>query len=469
MTVTSFEFFAFTLAVLVLYYLSPKRTQNLLLLVVSYAFYALLAWHYPVVLLIVTVLTYSIAKGIRQQWRPKLLLWAGVFANLSILGYLKYWGFFLDKLQLLLGESRILSYFRGWEILLPIGLSYYSLQAISYLIDVSRGVIREEAPFSHFALYLSYFPKILSGPIERAGPFFAQISRKRVVDNQAIARSFSLVVVGLARKILIANPLAALSRGDYFNEPWQFGSFDLVLGLLAFAFMLYNDFAGYTSIVRGVSGFFGVELSPNFRQPFFSKSLMEFWIRWHSTLSSWLRDYIYMPLTRIFMRRHSNPRWLPTLVVPPLVTLIASAVWHGLSRNLLIWGFLMGSVIAAERVIQCRRSIGGILPWWRQVLSWAMTMTLVLVTLVPFVVNLYTLKSYWWSMVSSWGSFDLDYRIVGLIATSLGIDVIMLRDQEMAFLRWPRWVQAGALAITTLALFLVSQADFRAPFVYQGF
>jgi D-alanyl-lipoteichoic acid acyltransferase DltB (MBOAT superfamily) len=468
-TVTSIEFFTFILVVLVFYYLSPKRSQNLLLLIVSYAFYAMFAWHFPLVLLLVTILTYYLGKAIRQGVRPKLVLWAGILVNLAILGYLKHWGFFLDKLQLLLGESPALSFFRGWEILFPVGLSYYSLQAISYLVDLARGQLREEAPFMHFALYLSYFPKMLSGPIERAGKFISQISSKRVVDNQAIARSFSLVIVGLARKILIANPLAVLIQGDYFDKPWQYSSFELVLSLLAFVFMLYNDFAGYTSIVRGVSGFFGIEISPNFRQPFFSKSLTEFWIRWHSTLSSWLRDYIYMPLTRIFMRRRSNPRWLPTLVIPPLVTLIASATWHGLSRTFLIWGFLMGSVIAAERVIQSRRPMGGVLPMWRQVLSWGVTLTLVLLTVVPFVVRLHTLKSFWWGFLSRWGSFDVDYRIAGLIAISLGIDVAMSRDQEMAFLRWPRWLQAGALAVTILALFLVSRADYRPPFVYQGF
>jgi alginate O-acetyltransferase complex protein AlgI len=468
-TVTSIDFFAFALAGLVLYYLFPKRTQNLLLLVISYAFYALFAWHFPVVLLIVTVLTYSIVKGIRQQRRPRLLLWVGILANLFILGYLKHWGFFLDKLQILLGEPQILTYFRGWEILFPIGLSYYSLQAISYLIDVSRGVIREEVPLTYFALYLSYFPKMLSGPIERAGSFLSQISSKRIVDNQALARSFSLVMVGLIRKLLVADPLAALSRGDYFNEPWQYGSFALVFRLLAFTFMLYNDFAGYTSIVRGVSGFFGIQLSANFRQPFFSRSLTEFWFRWHSTLSSWLRDYIYMPLTRTFMRYHPNPRWMPTLIIPPLVTLIASAMWHGLSRNLLIWGFLMGAVIAAERVIQSRRPIDRIMPWWRQILAWGITNTLVLLTLVPFVVNLYTLKSYWWGIASRWNSFEVDFRVVALIAVSLGIDLVMLRDQEMVFLRWPKWAQAGALSIVILGLFLVSRADFRPPFVYQGF
>jgi D-alanyl-lipoteichoic acid acyltransferase DltB (MBOAT superfamily) len=467
--VTSLRFFAFSFVALAFYYLSPKKFQNLFLLVVSYAFYALWTWHFPIVLFIVTCITYIISLRLRSHEQPRRLLWMGIGINLLLLGYLKYFDFFLDKFQNIIDELGGLSILRGWEILLPIGLSYYILQAISYLVDVSRGQLSEIPSFSHFALYLGYFPKMVSGPIERAGRFLPQISRKRVVDNQALSRSLSLVVMGLARKMLIANPLAVLTSSGYFESPWSYGSAALLLNIIAYAFMLYNDFAGYTSIVRGVSGFFGIELSANFRQPFFSRNLMELWTRWHITLSSWLRDYIYMPLTRAFIRRNPNPRWLPALVIPPIVTLTASAAWHGLSRHILLWGLLTGILIAGERVFLAWFPDSGTTPAWRGILSWTVTMGLMLIALVPFTVNLTAVKSYWWGMVSRWGSLELDVRVVGLIVLSLGIDVLMFREQETVFTRWPRWVQAGALAFTVIGFILLSQADYRPPFVYQGF
>lgn len=469
MPITSLRFFAFTLVALILYYWFPKKIQNQLLLLISFLFYGLWAWHFPVVLLIVTFITYFLARAIVHQNHPRRLLWLGISVNLLLLGYLKHYGFFLEKIEMLIGDPSVVSVLRGWEILFPLGMSYYILQAISYLVDVSRGQIRTIPPFMHFALYLGYFPKMLSGPIERAGPFLSQIARNRVVDNQTLARSFTLVMLGLARKLLIANPLAAIIKGDYFSSPWKYSSIDLAVNLIAFSFMLYNDFTGYTSIVRGVSGFFGIELSANFRQPFFSENFTELWTRWHITLSSWLRDYIYLPLTRVFLRRQTNPRALSTLVLPPLVTLVASAAWHGVTRNILFWGFLMGSLIAAERVLQSRRPFTNVRPLWRRLISWGLTTGLMLATLVPFAGTLATTKSYWWGLVSRWNSFTIDGRILVLCAISLGTDLVMIKDQEMVFLRWPKYVQAGLLTITILGLFLVSQADFHSPFVYQGF
>jgi D-alanyl-lipoteichoic acid acyltransferase DltB (MBOAT superfamily) len=469
MPITSLRFFAFTLVALILYYWVPKKIQNQLLLLISFLFYGLWAWHFPIVLLIVIFITYFLARAIVHQNHPRRLLWLGISVNLLLLGYLKHYGFFLEKIETLIGDPSVVSVLRGWEILFPLGMSYYSLQAISYLVDVSRGQIRTIPPFMHFALYLGYFPKMLSGPIERAGPFLSQLARKRVLNNQTLARSFTLVMLGLARKMLIANPLAAIIQGDYFSSPWKYNSIELAVNLIAFSFMLYNDFTGYTSIVRGVSGFFGIELSANFRQPFFSGNFTELWTRWHITLSSWLRDYIYLPLTRVFLRRQTNPRALPTLVVPPLVTLVASAAWHGVTRNILFWGLLMGSLIAAERVLQSRRPFTNVRPLWRRLISWGLTTGLMLATLVPFVGTLATTKSYWWGLVSRWNSFTIDGRIVVLCAISFGADLVMIKDQEMVFLRWPKYVQAGLLTITILGLFLVSQADFRSPFVYQGF
>ena len=183
-------------------------------------------------------------------------------------------------------------------LLLPIGLAYYSLQNISYLIDIYRKQTVAATDFIDFALYLAYFPKLLSGPIERARTFLPKLAQPRHVDNKLLARSFTLIIVGLMRTLLIAGILLKMIFWDAFETPAKYTAPELIGWLLIYSLFLYNDFAGYTSIVRGVSGLFGLELSRNFSQPYFTRNLTEFWNSWHISLSHWLRDYIYFPLSR---------------------------------------------------------------------------------------------------------------------------------------------------------------------------
>lgn len=471
MPITSLRFFGFTLIVLIFYYSVPKRAQSFILLIASYGFYAFWAWHFPVVLLGVTLFNFSLGGFIHTCPRKhRVTLLVGIAGNLLLLAYLKHFGFFIDNLQDFGVNGESLNLIRGWEILLPVGLSYYILQAISFLVDSSRGKAPERPDFMDFALYLGYFPKLLSGPIERADAFLTQLTSERIVDNARIASNISLIMLGLVRKLIIADPLAAIIRGDVFRNPTEYESFVLLTNLLAYAFMVYNDFAGYTAIARGVSGLFGIDLSKNFRQPFFSRNLSELWTRWHMTLSSWLRDYVYLPLSRFFLRRNPNPRWLPTLILPPLVTLMLSAAWHGLSRNILIWGLLMGSIIGLERLLQGNRPVPLRRPDWQMGLSRLWTFMLVVLTMVPFASSLSAILDFWMGLFLRWKSIDIDTRVIVLLVASVGIDLLMLRGEgETVFLRWPVWARATSIAFVMLALFLISQADFRSPFVYQGF
>ncbi len=471
MPINSLRFFGFTLIALVVYYLVPKRAQNAVLLVASYGFYAVWAWHFPLVLLGVTLFTYSLSILMhKRRGHAQLILSIGIAGNLLVLVYLKHFGFFLDNVKEFVGGVGSLEALRGWEILFPVGLSYYALQAISFLVDSSRGQAPAQPPFIHFALYLGYFPKLLSGPIERARAFISQLGHKRIVDNALVARSFTLVMLGLARKLLIADPLAAIILGDVFRAPTKYEAPVLLTTLLAYVFMVYSDFAGYTAIVRGVSGFFGIELSANFRLPFFARNLTELWNRWHITLSSWLRDYIYLPLSRAFLRRNANPRWLPTLILPPVVTLMVSAMWHGLSRNILIWGALMGSIIASERVLQGVRPVPLQQPSWRVGLARLATFSVIVLAMVPFAAPLSEILNFWKGLFLRWTVIELDVRVIILLIVSVCIDVIIMRGKdETVFLRWPSWARVASLTLTLLGLFLISQADFRPAFVYQGF
>ena len=205
------------------------------------------------------------------------MLWIGIGINLLVLIYFRVADFFLPGLETLLNRIGVQTQVGGLQVLLPLGLSFYVLQAISYLVDVYRGQQEAEKNLLDLALYFAYFPKIIAGPIERARSFLPKLTQTRVVDNSVISRSIMLIFVGVVRKLLIADTLNAFFLQDVFELPAKYTPVELFLWMTIYAFVLYNDFAGYTDIIRGVSGFFGIELTANFRTPYFSRSFTEFW------------------------------------------------------------------------------------------------------------------------------------------------------------------------------------------------
>ncbi|MDQ3007075.1 MAG: hypothetical protein M3R47_17045, partial [Chloroflexota bacterium] len=351
MTITSINFFIFTALALAVYYLLPRHSQNAWLLFVSYIFIVSWDWTFAAVLGLVTSINFLLALRLRIKDQGQCgLLWFGIGLNVLTLVFFRAAGFFLPELKAVLGSVNISTQAEGLKILIPLGLSYYVLQAISYLVDVYRGQVKAESNFVDFALYLAYFPKLIAGPIERARTFLPKLAQLRVVNNLVIARSAMLIFTGVVRKLLIADRLSASLLSDVFEIPSKYKPPELVLWLVIYAFALYNDFAGYTDMVRGVSGLFGIELSANFRTPYFSRNFTEFWKRWHITLSEWLRDYIYFPLSRLLSRRDSSYRNLVNLILPPMITMLVSGLWHGLSLHMLVWGGLHGLYQIIERI-----------------------------------------------------------------------------------------------------------------------
>lgn len=342
--IVSLNFFLLASITVVIYYVLTPRAQTVWLLLISYFFYATWNWKYVAILLGFTIFNFFIAQQISRS-KSLWLLSLSVIVNASALIFVK-----------LLASPNALSLFASaaletlTSILIPVGFSFYILQIISYLIDVHRGQIQSEDNFIHFALYLAYFPKMLSGPIERAKNFLPQLKRERIVDKQAVEQGLYLILLGLLRKIVIADHLSAMLPTDIFSKLENHTSLDRIIWLMIFAFVIYNDFAGYTSIVRGVSCFLGIQLSPNFRQPFFARSFSDFWTRWHITLSEWLRDYIFFPIRRWLMKIRS-PLWMG-LVIPSLATMLVSGFWHHASFALLLWGFLHGLYLVTEQVLQ---------------------------------------------------------------------------------------------------------------------
>lgn len=474
---TSLNFVYFLLTSLVVYYLMPRRGQNYWLLIASYAFCISWAWQFALVLLLVTTANFFLARRVNaQNGYSRGWLWLAIGVNVAVLAGFRMANFYVAELQSLLSLLKVPGNWESLQFLLPIGLSYYVLENISYHIDIYRGQINAEQDWIDFALYQAYFPKLLSGPIERARTFLPVLRQPRIVDNEKLARGFTLIVIGLLRKLLFADNLRAAFFWDVFETPEYFWAPELLGWLVVFAFTLYNDFAGYTNIVRGVSLCFGIELSPNFDRPYFARNLTEFWNRWHISLSHWLRDYIYFPLSRALLRRNPSRRNLANLIWPPVVTMLVSGLWHGFSGHMLLWGGLHGTYLVFERLPSLWRPMvpPQNRPRWRQTLSMGIVFGLVIIAWVPFQLELPETVAFWRALLSNWSNVALRYRRLALMIPYL-VPMVLFdwfqyrAEDEFVVLRWPRLVQAGLLAVAMFLILIVTQSGAGEPFVYQGF
>jgi D-alanyl-lipoteichoic acid acyltransferase DltB (MBOAT superfamily) len=497
MSITSLVFVVFCAATILIYWRLPQRHRILWLFIVSMVFVISWSWNLAGILLIVATVNFLVGKWLgAAKDRQRALLWIGIGFNVLVLVALKYSDFYVGALTRLLEKMGVHTGAGGLLLLVPVGLSFITVQMISYLVDVHHRLLKPETAWLDFAVYVIYFPKLLSGPVERARTILPMFKQPKAPDAQAAERNFWLIVVGLLRKIVLADTLSSIIPSAIFLHPGTFAGQDLVLYLLAYAFVIYNDFAGYTSMVRGISGMLGIELSNNFKLPYFSRSISEFWERWHVSLSNWLRDYIFFPTSRALLKKIPKREAVANLVVPPLVTMLVSGLWHGLGWNFLFWGGLHGFYLIVERVsaLWSPRKLLDELPKWRQALSALGVFVLVVLAWIPFRMGLGTgwqylvrmltpsawIKPDFWLLrmyltgkthVSSWTEFKLpDLRIFIMLVPALVLDWKQYRHKDETFLsRWPVWAKALFLAVLVLVIFLLSLAETGAPFVYQGF
>lgn len=461
MQLLSLQFLLFAAVTLVVHRLLPRRWRNLWLLLASYAFYLTLGWRYALVLLAVTLLNFFLGRrAASHRW-----LWLGIALNLSSFAALKLLsGPYGPRLLPALPPDAL-------GLLLPVGFSFYILQAVSYLVDIHNGQAKPAESVEEFALYLTYFPKMLAGPIERPARFFADLRQPRRVDASAFARGVGLILVGILRKVVIADRLASFLPPTVFFEPAAFSSLEKFLWLLVFTFSLYNDFAGYTAIVRGLSALFGIELGPNFRQPFFANSFSDFWTRWHISLSFWLRDYIFFPLRRWLVKR-GWPHLL-TVLLPPLLTMLASGYWHGARAAMIAWGGLHGIYLVGEQLLKAktpsspsrsRKAASAFLIFAFTTLAWIPFASTSLRAAVEYFTGLFAFTG---QIVSYVPALD----IFAAFAFTLWLDWQEARHaSEAFFMKWSPRAQAWGIALTLwlLILFLGPQANV-VTFVYQGF
>ncbi|PHS08993.1 MAG: membrane-bound O-acyltransferase family protein [Kordia sp.] len=337
MLFNSVEFLLFLPVVFAMYWFVFKKPihQNILILCASYFFYGWWDWRFLFLIIFSTLVDYSIGlllhneKVIRKR---KILLWTSIFVNLGLLGYLKYYNFFInnfitafDAFGVEISESTL-------NIILPVGISFYTFQTLSYTIDVYRKKVIPTNNFIAFAAFVTFFPQLVAGPIERAAHLLPQFYKKRVFDYRNAVIGMRLILWGFFQKIVIADGCAPYVN-DIFENYMNYSSITLIFGSVLFSFQIYGDFAGYSNIAIGVSRLFGFDLMRNFKYPYFSRDIAEFWRRWHISLSTWFRDYLYIPIGGSKGGKYSQVRNV-------FVIFIVSGFWHGANWTFIVWGAL---------------------------------------------------------------------------------------------------------------------------------
>jgi alginate O-acetyltransferase complex protein AlgI len=355
MPFNSFAFAVFLPTVLLLYWALPKRGQNLLLLGASYFFYGYWDWRFLSLLAISTVVDYTAALRIEREHggldstsrrRKKVWLLASLCTNLGLLGFFKYFNFFADSFAELLASLGLTVNPMYLSVVLPVGISFYTFQTMSYTIDVYRGRMPATRRFFDFALYVSFFPQLVAGPIERAAVLLPQILNHRCFSRVQFLDGTHLIFWGLFKKVFVADNLAPVA--DRIFAAGSCSAAETLLAAYAFAFQIYCDFSGYSDIARGCAKCMGFELMLNFDHPYVAENPREFWQRWHISLSTWLRDYLYIPLGG---NRGGNLLMYRNLAL----TMLLGGLWHGAAWTFVIWGAYQGVLLIGHRIIETIR------------------------------------------------------------------------------------------------------------------
>jgi len=471
----SFIFFIFLLVVLPLYYLLPRKAKNPLLLVSSYFFYGYWDYRFTALLAISTIVDYFIGQklfSVKNDKKRNYFLLISIFTNLGILGVFKYYGFFVESF------APMASIFGGnldylhLNIILPVGISFYTFQTMSYTIDIYRKKIKPTKNFIDFAVFVSFFPQLVAGPIERAKNLLPQISNIPKPTKNQIEKGITLIVVGLFKKVMIGDTAGRIVD-NIFAQPELYKSPELLAALILFSIQIYADFSGYSSIARGTAKLLGIELMKNFEQPYLSRNITEFWRRWHISLSTWLRDYLYISLG-------GNRKGITRMYINLMITMLLGGLWHGASWNFVIWGGLHGIYLAIHKLILKEKKVDNRfiytnpLSLFRFIGNVIITYIIVLITWLFFRATDFDTTILFINKMIFWESSELSLRFFSITTSfflmMLIIDSVEYFTKRHTFVLIPnRVVSYGILSalflVTTLFMF---QSD-PLPFVYFQF
>ena len=475
MLFNSLEFFVFLPIVLALYMVLPLRGQNAWLLLASYVFYGSWDWRFLGLILISTGVDYVVGLKLRDSTSPigrKPLLAISVITNLGILGLFKYYGFFVGSCAALLEQLGLQANITVLQLVLPVGISFYTFQTMSYTIDVYRRRIEPTGDLLTFALYVAYFPQLVAGPIERAHHLLPMLQAKRRLRWLDLAVGFELILIGFFKKVAVADTLGPFVDAR-FVDPTLSSGLDLLITIYLFAFQIYGDFSGYSDIARGTSRLFGIDLMRNFNQPYLSQSITEFWRRWHISLSTWLRDYLYVSLG-------GNRRGIRRTYANLMITMLLGGLWHGASWTFVVWGGLHGLYLSVHKALLHFKGESAPVRDQRplaSLLKILVTFHLVCLTWVFFRAPDFTIAAEMLTRILTWQAATGDLpalipgqRILLLLGTLVLIDVWQAKRGDHAFMVSWHWVPRalGYAGLILITLTLGNLFD-EVPFIYFQF
>jgi len=332
-----------------------KKFQHVFLLIISYFFFYYSSNYLIILLIASTLLDFYVGKAIwdnKNILKKKILLILSLVGNLGLLGFFKYADFAILQFNYLGEQFNLANDIPFLNLALPIGISFYTFQTISYTVDIYRGKLKPSESLKEFALFVAFFPQLVAGPIVRASEFLPQLREKLQnkkikqlisIDGINLKIGITLMIIGFFKKMFFADNIAPLVN-DIFSNPYGLESFTIILGAIAFGLQIYGDFSGYTDIAIGAALILGFKLPVNFNKPYFATSPSDFWKRWHISLSSWLRDYLYIPLG-------GNKKGTKFTYANLMIVMVLGGLWHGASWNFIIWGVLHGSYLAVHKIL----------------------------------------------------------------------------------------------------------------------
>lgn len=483
MLFNSLSFAVFLPIVFIAYWAAPHKFRWILLLAAGYYFY--MSWNagYIFLILFTTVISYTAAilleKAVASEncvRNRKIILSVAAILCLGMLFFFKYFNFAFDTISKVLSVFSIRLNPVSLKLLLPVGISFYTFQTLGYIIDVYRGETAAERHFGYYAVYVSFFPLLLAGPIERFSHLMPQLKRPKTFDYATASYGLKQMLWGFFKKLVLADTLA-IYAGKVFENVTGFGGCSLLLAAVCYTFQIYCDFSGYSDIVLGMARLLEIELLTNFKSPYFSQSVKEFWGRWHISLSNWLRDYVYIPLggNRVGRLRHG---------INLMITFLISGLWHGADLSFVVWGGIHGLAQITEGLFvtknkQRSRGITGVLRCFIVFVFCAFAWIFFAAPSMGDAV--YVVKHLFDGITSPvaylrGGFVDLGMEISTLLALTAGMlllgiydfislkkDVITLISEKKAFVRWTVYV------LMALVVIFFSQKGIAAEFVYCQF
>lgn len=442
-------------------------TRNILLLIGSFYFYSVWDPRFILLLFAVTVIDFYLGKAIedsQNQKHRKIWLIFSVVSNLSILAFFKYYDFFIHSVNPLFDHLGFGFELPFLKIALPVGVSFFTFESLSYIVDVYRGRQKAVRNFVEYGVFIAFFPHLVAGPIIRPHTFFPMLKRDTVIRESDFWSGVYRFCCGIFKKIIIADQLAAFAADEVFSTPQFYSSYDLMIAAYAYTFQIYLDFSGYSDMAIGISKMLGIELPENFEKPYLAKDMQDFWRRWHISLSTWLRDYLYIPLggsKKGAFRKYVNV----------FITMLLGGLWHGANWTFVLWGAFHGFFITVSHILK-DRGIGVANSLWASTVGRLVTFHLVVLSWIIFRSENFEKMGHYFHGLAKGTTESFLPKIIYIflaLAILLTLSGLFELKQKMndRFMTAPYWVRYSTVAFAIM-LILVFENHFK-PFIYFQF